>query len=73
MNSRLGGVLLKNKNVFGQRNNIQKKSTNEDNSYGEIITENSKDGDKRDARSRSKVSFNTSAPPDDKSGKGSVA
>ena len=73
INSRLGGVRLNNKNAFGVRNNILKKSTNEENSDGKAISEISKDGDRKETRSRSKVSFNTSALPDDKSAKGSVA
>ena len=72
MTAKLGGT-LRNKNHQGVRNNIMKKSTNENSSNGKAISEISKDGDRREVRTKSKVSFNTSVLPDEKSAKESVA
>jgi len=64
---------LKNKNATGVRNNILKKSTNKDGSGSDAISELSKDGDRKDTSSKARVSFNTSAWPEDRSEKRSVA
>ena len=73
VNAKLGGNFLRNKNNQGVRNNILKKSTNEDSSNGKAISEISKEGDRKETRTRSKVSFNTSVLDNEKSAKESVA
>jgi len=55
---------LKNKNPNQTRNKKILKYTNRD-SNSEIISELSGDGDRKDTRSKGRVSFNTSAGPDE--------
>jgi hypothetical protein len=64
---------LKNKNANGLRNNVMKKSTNKDNTNSEAISELSNDGERKETSSKARVSFNTSAMPEDRSEKRSVA
>jgi len=74
MTSKLGGVIGLGKKNANQTRNANKilKYTNRD-SNSEIISELSGDGERKDTSSKARVSFNTSAWPDDRSEKRSAA